>query len=54
MAAIQFFSLGLLGEVNARIYFGSQNKQHYTVREHLNIAPPHDAPSSATTWRKAA
>jgi glycosyltransferase involved in cell wall biosynthesis len=37
MAAIQFFSLGLLGEVNARIYFGSQHKQHYAVRELLNI-----------------
>ena len=28
MASIQFFSLGLLGEVSARIYYGSQNKQH--------------------------
>jgi glycosyltransferase involved in cell wall biosynthesis len=54
MAAIQFFSLGLLGEVNARIYFGSQNKQHYTVREHLNIAPPDAADSPATVLRNAA
>lgn len=37
MASIQFFSLGLLGEVSARIYYGSQNKQHYAVRETLNI-----------------
>jgi glycosyltransferase involved in cell wall biosynthesis len=37
MAAIQFFSLGLLGEVNARIYYGSQRKQHYAVRELLNF-----------------
>ncbi len=37
MLSIQFFSLGLLGEVNARIYFGSQNKQHYTVRELVNF-----------------
>jgi glycosyltransferase involved in cell wall biosynthesis len=37
MAAIQFFSLGLLGEVNARIYYGSQHKQHYAVRELLNF-----------------
>ena len=39
MASIQFFSLGLLGEVSARIYYGSQNKQHYAVREMLNIEP---------------
>jgi glycosyltransferase involved in cell wall biosynthesis len=37
MVGVQFFSLGLLGEVSARIYFGSQNKQHYTVRERLNL-----------------
>jgi glycosyltransferase involved in cell wall biosynthesis len=37
MASIQFFSLGLLGEVCARIYFGSQNKQHYTIRELVNF-----------------
>ena len=53
LAAIQIFSLGLLGEVNARIYFGSQNKQHFTVRQHLNIAPP-DAVSSPATFRNAA
>ena len=40
LAAIQFFSLGLLGEVNARIYYGSQHKQHYAVRELLNFADP--------------
>ncbi len=54
MAAIQFFSLGLLGEVNARIYFGSQNKQHYTVREHLNIAAPDEDGSTTTMLRNAA
>lgn len=37
MACIQFFSLGLLGEVSARIYYGSQNKQHYTIRRLLNL-----------------
>lgn len=39
MVGVQFMSLGLLGEVNARIYFGSQNKQHYAVRETINFAP---------------
>ena len=37
MACIQFFSLGLLGEVSARIYYGSQNKRHYTIRRALNL-----------------
>ncbi len=37
MAALQFFSLGLLGEVSARIYYTSQPKQHYAVRETLNL-----------------
>ena len=37
MASFQFFSLGLLGEVSARIYYGSQNKQHYAIRELTNI-----------------
>ena len=39
MASIQFFSLGLLGEVSARIYYGSQSKQHFAVREVLNATP---------------
>jgi glycosyltransferase involved in cell wall biosynthesis len=37
LASIQLLSLGLLGEVNARIYFGSQNKRHYAVRQVLNL-----------------
>jgi glycosyltransferase involved in cell wall biosynthesis len=39
MVSIQFFSLGLLGEVAARIYFGSQSKEHYAVRELTNFEP---------------
>lgn len=38
MTGVQFLSLGLLGEVNARIYFGSQDKQHFTVRELINFS----------------
>ncbi len=53
LAAIQIFSLGLLGEVNARIYFGSQNKQHFAVRQHLNITPP-DAVTTPPSFRNAA
>ena len=37
LASLQFFSLGLLGEVSARIYFATGERQHYTVRETLNL-----------------
>jgi hypothetical protein len=37
MLSIQFLSLGLLGEVSARIYFSSSDKEHYTVREMINF-----------------
>lgn len=36
-ASIQFFSLGLLGEVNARTYYGATHKQHFTIRELINF-----------------
>jgi glycosyltransferase involved in cell wall biosynthesis len=48
----QFFGLGLLGEVNARIYFGSQSKQPYTVRELINFNT--DAPSDHKPLRARA
>jgi hypothetical protein len=32
IGSVQFLSLGLLGEVNARIYYASQPKQNYAVR----------------------
>src|SRR5512138_1087899 len=34
---VQFIVLGLLGELNARTYYESQNKQIYVVRERLNL-----------------
>jgi glycosyltransferase involved in cell wall biosynthesis len=37
LAGIQFFSLGLLGEVCARIYYASQPKQNFAVRELVNF-----------------
>lgn len=37
MVSVQFMSLGLLGEVAARIYYGSQQKQHYAIRELVNF-----------------
>ncbi len=43
MVSVQFMSLGLLGEVNARIYFSDQQKEHHAVRELINfhVDPPH-------------
>ena len=49
--SLQFTSLGLLGEVNARIYYGSQDKQHYAVRELLNFE---DSPRDDLEHRRAA
>lgn len=37
ISAIQFFSLGVLGEVNARIYYAAQPKQAYAIRELVNF-----------------
>jgi len=34
---VQFFSLGLLGETNARIYYGQAGKRNYAVRELVNF-----------------
>lgn len=52
MASIQFMSLGLIGEVAARIYFGSLGKQHYTVRELINFE--NDATTQAPALRSRA
>ena len=36
IAAIQFFSLGLLGEVAARTYYGQERRHNYAIRELIN------------------
>ena len=52
LASIQFFSLGLLGEVNARIYYAQQGQRNYKVREAVNFS---SAPSEETySVRRAA
>ena len=38
LLGLQFFSLGMLGEVSARIYFESQNRRPYTVRRLVNFS----------------
>ena len=51
MISAQFLSLGLLGEVLARIYYGSQNKQDYAIAEVVHfddgqIGGPHSTDPS--------
>lgn len=38
--SVQFFSLGLIGEVNARIYFRDQRHRNYQIRELVNFSSP--------------
>lgn len=40
---IQFFSLGLIGELSVRIYYGTGEKKSYQVRRLVNF--PHQAPT---------
>lgn len=40
-AGLQLLSLGILGEVLARIYFSRGAKTHYGIRALLNFPPPH-------------
>lgn len=40
LMGVQFLSLGLMGEVLARIYFESQGKPPYVVREKRNLSEP--------------
>ena len=37
LASIQFFSLGLLGEVNARVYYAQHGQRNYKVRSVVNF-----------------
>jgi glycosyltransferase involved in cell wall biosynthesis len=53
IGSIQFLSLGLLGEVNARIYYAAQPKQNYAVRRVVSCTEA-SAERSAKTPRRAA
>ncbi|PHS01513.1 MAG: glycosyltransferase [Blastopirellula sp.] len=50
----QFFSLGLIGEVNARIYYSNQEKQPYKVRELVNFNAANEFDPSVKIKRHAA
>ncbi len=48
MLAVQFISLGLIGEVCSRIYFGTQGNQHFAVRETWNLSETGDNATSVS------
>ena len=52
MVGVQFFVLGLLGEVSARIYHECQDKRPYKIRRLLNFEAGDDA-ASEQSQRKA-
>jgi hypothetical protein len=37
LIGVQFLSLGLMGEILARVYFESQGKRAYAVRDTINL-----------------
>jgi hypothetical protein len=52
LIGVQFVSLGLMGEVLTRVYFESQGKRPYAVRERLNVGT--DVRRRGDAERKAA
>jgi glycosyltransferase involved in cell wall biosynthesis len=54
MAAIQFFTLGLLGETCARIYYGFARRQNYAIRELINCDVALDMETPPSDRRAAA
>ena len=41
--SVQFFSLGLIGEVCARIYYSNEHRNNYQIRERVNFETPQSA-----------
>jgi hypothetical protein len=48
LTGVQFLSLGLMGEVLTRVYFESQGKRPYAVRDRRNLG------AEPLPWRRAA
>jgi len=40
LSSLHFFSLGLFGEVSARVYYAADGKKPYAIRERLNMNSP--------------
>jgi hypothetical protein len=52
---LQFFVLGMLGELGVRTYYESQGRQPYAIRDLVNFDRPLDNPAIAAAHeRKAA
>lgn len=49
MVALQFIFLGMLGEVSARIYFESQDRRSYAVRELVNFTSTSQSKNESRT-----
>ena len=52
MVGVQFLSLGLLGEVHARVYYKTSPNQNYAIRELINVSPADT--SAPRRWKVAA
>jgi hypothetical protein len=51
---LQFFVLGMLGELGVRTYYESQGRQPYAIRDLVNFDQSLDTPSTAGANREAA
>jgi glycosyltransferase involved in cell wall biosynthesis len=53
LVGVQFFVLGMLGELGARIYYGMDNRPTYAVRHRVNFEANHDAADTVPQRRAA-
>ena len=53
ITSVQFFSLGILGEVNSRIYYNQPGRQDYAVRDFINAVEFEPSLPFVTTRRAA-
>ncbi len=54
MLGVQFFGMGMLGELGARIYYQNRNFQPYAIRRLLNFDETDEAPTRDFRPRRAA
>jgi len=54
MLGVQFFGMGMLGELGARIYYQQKNFQPYAVRHKVNFEPTEEEPAEDFRPRRAA
>ena len=54
MLGVQFLVLGMLGELGARIYYGSEGRQPYAIRRTVNLDESRECPVSDLPQKRAA